>query len=334
MSKKKKDQFDFNSSDFISYVWGNRKTLVTITLFAVFVSAIVSLLITPKFKSTVVMFPASSAAISRSLLTEAGPYQQDILRFGEEEDAEQLMQILNSEQIKENIIRKFHLAEHYGLDIKGKFVKTRLEQEFKGNISFRRTEYRSVIIEVLDKDRTYAANIANEISNQIDTVINKMQKERAKKALQIVEKEYYALASHINHMQDSLSSIMKQGVMDYESQAEVFNEAYADALANGRMQGAKTLEQKLNILAKYGNNYVSMRDLLSRENGRLSILRQKYMEAQVDAQQDLPHKFIVDKAFEAEKKSYPIRSLIVLISAVSAFFIALLALIIKDSIKV
>lgn len=334
MSKKKKDQFDFNSSDFISYVWGNRRTLITITILAIIISAIISFTITPKFKSTVVMFPATTASISRSLLTESGPYQQDILRFGEEEDAEQLMQVLNSEQIRENIISKFHLAEHYGIDTSSKFVKTKLQQEYKSNISFHRTEYRSVIIDVLDKDRTYAANIANEISNQIDTVINKMQKERAKKALQIVEKEYFALRAEKKHMEDSISYIMKQGVMDYESQAEVFNGAYAKALANGKLQGAKTLEQKLSILAKYGSNYVSLRDILTREADRLSTLGQKYMEAKVDAQQDLPHKFIIDRAYEAEKKSYPIRSLIVLVSAVSAFFIALLALVIKDSIKV
>lgn len=333
MSKRKKDQFDFNSTDFINYVWNLRVPLLVITLVAALVSAIAALSITPKFKSTVVMFPASSSAISKSLLTDAGPYQQDILRFGEEEEAEQLMQVLNSEEIKNRIVKKFDLAGHYGIDTSESFYRTKLQQEIKSNIKFRRTEFMSVVIEVLDKDPKWAAKIANEISNQIDTVINTMQKERARKALAIVEKEYFDLKSDMKRMEDSLTFIMKAGVMDYESQAEVFNDAYAQALADGKMQGARTLEQKLAVLAKYGSTYVSLRDLLLAETDRLSVIRQKYMEAKVDAEQDLPHKFIVDRAYEAEKKSYPIRSLIVLISTVSAFFLALLLFIVRDSIK-
>lgn len=333
MSKKNKDQFNFNSTDFINYLWKKRVPLLTITLVAAVASAIVALSITPKFKSTVVMFPTSSSSVSKGLLASSGLYPQDILRFGEEEESEQLMQVLNSELIKENIIRKFDLYRHYDLDTTARFVKTKLQDLYRSNIKFRRTEYMSVIIDVLDKDPKMAASIANEIANQVDTVMNRMQKERARKALAIVEKEYYDLQSDMKRLQDSLTFIMKEGVLDYESQSEVFNNAYAQALADGKIQGAKSLEKKIQVLAKYGSKYVSLRDLLYDETERLSLLRQKYMEARVDAEQDLPHTYIVDRAYEAEKKSYPIRSLIVLVSAISAFLLGLLGFVIKDSIK-
>lgn len=332
MSKKNKDRFDFSSTDFISYIWRRKWPLLVISLLAAVISAVVSLLITPKFKSTVVMFPAPSTAISKSLLTDAGPYQQDVIRFGEEEEAERLLQVLNSEEIKDKVIKKFDLIKHYGLDTTTKY-KTKLISEFKSNIKFRRTEFMSVVIEVLDKEPKMAANIANEIANQIDTVMNRMQKERARRALAIVEKEYFDLLADMKRMQDSLSNIMRKGVLDYESQSEVFNAAYAKAIASGQKQGVLQLEQKLDIISKYGSSYVSLRDLLFRETDRLSVLRQKYMEAKVDAEQDLPHKFIVDSAYEAEKKSYPMRSLIVLVSTLSAFIFALLVFIIRDSIK-
>lgn len=333
MSKKKKDQFDFNSTDFITYIWNRRVPLISVTLLAAIISAIVSLLITPKFKSTVVMFPATSTAVSKGLLSSTGMYQLDILRFGEEEEAEQLMQVLNSEAIKASIIHKFNLYEHYELDSSARFARTKLQNIFKSNIKFRRTEFMSVVIEVLDKDPKMAAGIANEIANQVDTVMNKMQKERALKALALVEKEYNDLTIEMRKMEDSLAFIMRAGVMDYESQAEVFNDAYAKALADGKTGGTRVLEKKLGVLAKYGSAYVSLRNLLKSETERLSLVRQKYMEARVDAEQDLPYKYIVDRAYEAEKKSYPVRSLIVLVSAISAFFITLLAFVVKDSIK-
>lgn len=333
MSKKKKDQFNFNSTDFISYLWARRVPLITISLIAALVSTIVAFTITPKYKSSVVMFPTSSASISKGLLAQAGLTPQDVLRYGEEEESEQLMQVLNSELIKANIISKFNLYEHYGLNPSSRFARTRLQEHYNRNIKFRRTEYMSVIVDVLDKDPKMAADIANEIAAQIDTVMNKMQKERALKALAIVEKEYNDLQTDMRRMEDSLSTIMKAGVMDYESQSQVFNDAYAHALADNKLQGARTLEKKLQVLAKYGSSYVSLRDLIHAETARLSLIRQKYMEARVDAEENLPHKYIVDRAYEAEKKSYPIRSLIVLVSTIAAFLLALLALVINDSIK-
>jgi uncharacterized protein involved in exopolysaccharide biosynthesis len=67
--------------------------------------------------------------------------------------------------------------------------------------------------------------------------------------------------------------------------------------------------------------------MLEHEKEQLSHLRAKYQEARVDAEQTLPHKFIVNNAFPAEKKSYPIRWLIVLVSTVSTFIMALLVII-------
>ena len=54
------------------------------------------------------------------------------------------------------------------------------------------------------------------------------------------------------------------------------------------------------------------------------------MAMQVELDQFMPVKYIVDQAFPADKKSYPIRSLIIIVSGLSAFLIALFALIISD----
>ncbi len=58
-----------------------------------------------------------------------------------------------------------------------------------------------------------------------------------------------------------------------------------------------------------------------------------YKDAKVDAEADLPHKFVVNRAFPAEKKSYPIRWLIVFASMISTFILALIILIVFEDIK-
>ena len=157
--------------------------------------------------------------------------------------------------------------------------------------------------------------------------MNRMQKERAFKAKAISETEYLEMKSYVKELEDSLNTMREMGVNDYESMSERFNEYYAKAILENNMKAAEKLEAKLKVLSKYGGAYVSIRDMLEHEKEQLSHLRAKYQEARVDAEQTLPHKFIVNNAFPAEKKSYPIRWLIVLVSTVSTFILALLLII-------
>ena len=46
--------------------------------------------------------------------------------------------------------------------------------------------------------------------------------------------------------------------------------------------------------------------------------------------ESLPHTFVINTAYEAEKKSYPIRWLIVVISAISSLILAVIVLSIID----
>jgi uncharacterized protein involved in exopolysaccharide biosynthesis len=330
MGKHKKN-FSLNSTDFFSYVWSKRKTLLYVTLIAAIFSAIISFFITPKFKSSIVMYPSTSASISKTMLSDNIYSMDDNLKFGTEQETEQLMQVLSSDEIRARIIRKFKLAAHYKIDTTAKYWKSNLLDEYNSNIKYKRTEYQSIIVEVLDVDAETAATIANEISNQLDTLFTFVQHERAQKALAIVEKQYLLMVSQMNAMQDSLTRIRELGVINYEAQSTALNNAYAMALAEGKTNGVKAIETKMKTLAKYGGSYVALRDLLLNETKRLSYLKSKYMEAKVDAEQVIPHKFVIDRAYKSDKKAYPKRFIIVLISAISAFAVALLLMIIIDS---
>jgi hypothetical protein len=53
----------------------------------------------------------------------------------------------------------------------------------------------------------------------------------------------------------------------------------------------------------------------------------------VNVEQNLPQIFIVDQAKKAERKAVPKRSIIVIISTLSAFALSLLILLIIDQVK-
>ncbi len=331
MTEIKKNNTDFNSSNFFIFLWNWRKVFLIVIIAAAILSAGASFLITPKFKSTVILFPTSSNSISKALLSD-NSIKTDILDFGEEEQAEQLLQILNSSKIRDKVIERFNLVKHYNISEDSKFKNTYLIQEYTDNISFKRTEFMAVEISVLDKDPQMAANIANTISDLLDSTKNAMQKERALRGFEIVKRNYESIQKDIKYIDDSLKIIRGKGINDYETQAEMTNQELAIQIGKGNKQGVDRLEAKLDTLSKYGGIYVTLRNTLGYKIDQLSKIKAKYDEAKVDAEEYMPQKFVVDSAFKAEKKTTPVRWLIVLVSSFSAFMLSILVLIFIENV--
>jgi uncharacterized protein involved in exopolysaccharide biosynthesis len=333
MAKQKIRSYNFSSVDLLIYMWEKRWILIGVSLVAAVLSIIVSLQITPKFRSTVVMFPTTSAQVSKALLSTNYQGRESIYGFGDEEQAEQLLQVLNSDPIRERIIQKYNLMEHYEIDSTSKFPYTQLYAEYSSNISFRMTEYMSVMIEVMDKDPQMAADMANDIAALIDTVFNNVKKERAFEAFALVQNEYDEAVQNVNGVQDSLRSLGEMGINDYETQSDRFNQVLAEAIKDGNTAGIRRLEDHMKNLSEYGGTYLALLRKLTFEMERLADLRQRFKEARVEMDQNLPYKFIIDSAHPAEKKAYPKKSIIVIISTLSAFLLTLILLIINDSIR-
>ena len=327
----------FDSTNLIVYLYNWRLPLFIVSLVAGILAAVFSgpTFIDPLFESTVTVFPSTTNSLSKALLPQKFASRgQDILEFGKEEEAEQLLQILNTDEIRDSIIQKYALMRHYDIDTTGKYAKTELYRTFSSNISFRRTEFMSVEISVLDTDPDTAALMADNIVELLDMVKNRIQRERAYQGLRIIEGEYLTLKRGLEVLEDSLTLLRYKGVHDYEAQSSVFNEQLATAIIeNAPAKSINALERKLDTLAKYGGTYVSIRDELVYLKEEVVKLKTAYDQAKVDVSQSLPATFRVNNAYPAEKKKYPIRWLIVALSMLGAFTATLIAILIWDTIR-
>ncbi len=326
---------EMHAFSLVSLSLKHRKKLLIIGLATIAMSYLFTspFFITPLYKSTVILYPTSTNSISKVLLNNNLPSNKDLLEFGEDEQTERMLQILNSNKIRDRIIEKYNLFEHYNIPAGSRYRFTRLYDTYESRVRFRRTEYMAVKITVLDQDPLKASDIANDIAELFDSTMNMMQKEVAVRAFRIVENEYFNLRNQVREMEDSLNTIRKLGVHDYESQAEMINQQLAIEIARNNQPGIKALYDKLELLSKYGGIYVSLRDMLEHERKQLSQIKARYEEAKVDATENLPHKFVVTNAFPAERKSYPIRWLVALIALFSTLFLALLILILVEQSK-
>ena len=333
MNKKEQLAENFNSLNILHFIFKWRIPIIIIGIGAFVISSIIALTIQEKFKSTVILFPATTSSISKALLSDNSFKQDDVLAFGAEEEAEQMLQILNSDEIRTRISEKYNLLKHYDIDTSDKFKRTKLYDEFQSNITFKRTEYMSVKIEVMDINADTAAFIANDIAALHDSTKIRMQRERALQALKIVKNEYFEKEADVKAMTDSIKVINSYGLYDYESQSEVTTGQYAIAISKGDQRAIKALEEKLQVIAKYGSVYVSLRDNLEFQRKQLNLLKTKYEGTKVDVEQVLPQKFIVSNAYPAEKKSYPVRWIIVVVSTLASILMAVIAILFIENIK-
>ena len=118
--EQSKNTEEFDSTNLLVFLYNYRKPLIILSIAAALISAAVSFMIREKYLSTVVLFPASTSSISKSIMTEDAGGKNDIVAFGEEEQAEQMLQILNSDEIREIGIF-FNAAQN--ADLAGKLQK-------------------------------------------------------------------------------------------------------------------------------------------------------------------------------------------------------------------
>ncbi len=283
--------------------------------------------ITPMFESKTTMFPTTSTSISRSVILA----WRDFNEFGDVEEAERLLQVLESENVRERVSTRFNLMEHYEIPEDSKYKNTMLRGEYRANFKFRRTQYGAVEVRVRDKDPQMAADMANYVTALVDTVMNEIRRDRFVLAHQVAQKEYYDMTAQSQQFQDSLQHIMRKGVVDVGLQVQMLTRQLAIDLSESNLAGSSVIDDRLQVVGEYGGSHMFQSSYLRMIVGDMMTLQRRYQEAQVDLANFIPFKFDIDRAYVAEKKVYPVRWIIVFLSAFGAGFMGVMLLIFYEN---
>ncbi|HRN36842.1 MAG TPA: Wzz/FepE/Etk N-terminal domain-containing protein [Flavobacteriales bacterium] len=324
---------DGNSFDLVLFLWGKRRFLLGMALLGLVGGIVAAFALTPRFRSEVILFPAITNSVSKALLNEQSTGRDDILALGDEEDAEQLLQILHSDQVRDRTAERFNLLDVYEIKPDSRHKRSELRDAYESHVKFEYTKFGSVRVEVMDKDPQRAADMANFMSMQVDSVWNEMAHERALKGYRIVKESVDELQAEIKLIGDSMEVLRSLGVQDYHTQSERYNEYLGAAIVKGDKRAIDEFERRFAILAKYGGAYVQLQDRQFNEIRRLSVLNMKLEQAKADLDSDLPHKFTVNEAYPADRKSFPVRWLVVAVSLVGTMALALVLLVAAENIR-
>ena len=308
------------------FIWKKRKPLLIVTGIATILALVVSLLMKPLFLSTALVFPAATSSVSFSEQRNATASSMD---FGVEEQAEQLVQILQSSRIREKVITKFDLMNHYGIDSTDENKNYKMMKEYEGHISFIRTRYGSIQIDVLDEKPELAAEIANKIVDLIDTVKNSMISERTMPAFEVNKRKRDLLDQDLNTILVQLDSLGEKGVISMEGRTNLFT-----ALVESKSEKDREfLKKQIDVNLLYGPRFDGLEEMRDEKIEKLEKFLDSYEQAESDAYANYTHKFIVERAVIADKKDKPKRMIIVILAAIGTFIFMVFLLLINEKIK-
>ena len=307
----------------LAFLFRRRKLVIGFTLAVSFAVYGLSFLITPLFLSTAIVFPSKSSSVS---FYESRNVKASSMDFGEEEQAEQLVQILQSSRIRDFVVAKYNLIDRYkiGSDDPNKMFK--LNKAYEGHFSFERTRFGSIKIDVLDEDPKLASEMANAVVGLIDTVKNQMIQERTLPAFEITKRKKDQLDTEIQALLDEMDRLAKLGVVSLDVRSRLF-QALVDSKSS---QEKEELRKKIDVNSQFGSLFDGLERSRNEKITKLEDFKVAYEQAESDASTQFSHKFIVQSAEVADRKDQPKRMILTIVAAIGSFIFIVFCLLILE----
>lgn len=304
------DNNNFNSLSLLQLIFKWKWHILIITLIAALCGAIFSssAFITPLYKSEAIAYPANTS-----------PYS-------EEDRTEQMLQIISSQSIADSIVAKYDLWTDYNIDPNQPHAKTYMILEYQNKIKITKTPYEAVSIVVNDKDPVTACNIAKDILYYYDQKIRKLHRDKSEEVVVMFERQLREKQLVIDSLKNRMAEIgTNYGVTDVESQSR--------EVTRGWLAGsAKSAELKSN-LEQYGSELVDLQTKLAAEANTFVAIKCDYERELRFYNGYMTYSNIITEPYPADKKSFPVRWVIVALSGLAAFLLSILAIFIIENRK-
>jgi uncharacterized protein involved in exopolysaccharide biosynthesis len=304
----------FKSKSLINILFRWKLHLAVIVVAAAILAAFFSssIFITPLFKSFAVLYPANITA------------------YADESLSEQMMQILQSKDIRDSIVAKFDLPRHYGIDPSYEYYTSTLMWEYSQNVKISKTPYDAVTIEVWDKDPRIACDIVNEIMNQYTLKLRGLHREKFREVVNNYRTFFDYKKKEIDSIQQRSQELgVKYGLLDYPNQTREVMRAYLSGGGSGS-RGSEVNRLKKNLEEKGGEREMISQLTVAAAN-TYGQFRLDYDRAVLNMNRTYTYGNVLNKPFVADKKGYPVRWVIVVVSALASLFVAVIVIGIIES---
>jgi capsular polysaccharide biosynthesis protein len=307
----------FDNQRILNLIWKRKFHIILVGVIAIVLSAIFSgsTFITPKFKSTARIYPTNIWVLSN------------------ESETEQMLEVLNSNDLKFKMFDSFELDKVYKVNKEDPQFLTYMLDIYNTNISTSKTEFETAEIKVMDYDPQRASDMCDSIISFYNKKVGDMHKAKDKEMVDISEKALNKKYKELSTIKIKLDSIReKSGIISFNQQVSEITRGYMTALANGKGSSAdtKTIEKLYNSFSAKGTDAALTEHKLQQTISVIDSLNIVYETYLAEYEKEITYSHVVENPFPADKKAYPVRWLIVAFSTLSAVFFSLLVFLVLD----
>ena len=301
---------NFNNLSLVQLIYKWKWHIIVITLAAAVCGAIFSssTFITPLYKSEAIAYPAN------------------ISPYSDESETEQMLQIINSQSIIDSIVEKYYLWTDYKIDRNYQYAKTYLMLEYHDRIKISKTPYEAVSIVVNDKDPQVACDIAKDILYFYDQKVAQLHRDKVSEVVAMYEWQLTQKQRGIEELKSQLTELgTLYGVSDYTGQAR--------EVTRGYINGSARATELKNNLELYGPATIDLETRIIAESNNYATIAMDYEQELRFFNSNLTYSNIVTEPYPADKKSYPVRWVVVALSGLAALLLTILVLFVIENRK-
>lgn len=301
---------NFNNLSLVQLIYKWKWHIIVITLAAAVCGAIFSssTFITPLYKSEAIAYPAN------------------ISPYSDESETEQMLQIINSQSIIDSIVEKYDLWTDYKIDRNYQYAKTYLMLEYHDRIKISKTPYEAVSIVVNDKDPQVACDIAKDILYFYDQKVAQLHRDKVSEVVAMYEWQLTQKQRGIEELKSQLTELgTLYGVSDYTGQAR--------EVTRGYINGSARATELKNNLELYGPATIDLETRIIAESNNYATIAMDYEQELRFFNSNLTYSNIVTEPYPADKKSYPVRWVVVALSGLAALLLTILVLFVIENRK-
>ena len=305
----------FNNKSIFTLIGKWKKHLFVLVVLVAIISGGATYLIKPLFNSYATLYPVNLAPLS------------------DENETEQMLQIIQSNDIKFALVDALDLNKHYKLNTKDPLYLSTLMYKFSEYISFSKTEYESVKLTVLDEDPAFAKKMVDSIIVIYNREVRDLHRIKFKEVIDLRTKEIIEKIKEIDSLERRATYLREEyGILDYGWQVKELTRSYYRLLGTNQ---AKANEAKLVLdnIKKYGGEYKALSQRIIDERNQLKVFKEDLEEKTTEYNKNITYAHIVEKPFVADKKVSPVRWIIVVLSAFGALVFGLVLIAFIESKK-
>ncbi len=310
----------FNNTNLMQMIIKWKWHLIILAVISALVSLVVSspLIMKPRFKSVALVYPSN------------------ILPYSDESQTEQMLQWINSTDVRDSVLKKFDLPKHYNVSPDYKYYASALEGLYNKNVKISKTQYESIEISVTDIDPVMARDIVNAIIYYTDEKIRATQKIKSEEVKVGLEKTLKIKNAEIDSVKKLYREIATEyGVYDVLGQSQEITRGELRTVSGGGSNINSKDVQKLKegMMEKSGDLlYLSNRIItLSEEYSEIML---RYDVARLDIEKKFTFINVVTPPHVADNKYYPKRLFVMFYFVAGALFFSLLAIAFIERVKV